>query len=285
MTFNTVNTVNTKKEQLQSGYFKVGNGETTILILGSCRSIPYMNYFTSLNYENGGWFNINFIDPFYHNWDESDQRVDYDKALLECEKNVSLLEMLKNVDIFIHEFYNNSGMFNCDKNANKNIYQFVLNPKVDVCIPNYNDRFILFGDIVTFDAEMRKKAMQDMNVISELSEQTQKEIFEISQQNLNKFYQICRLSDIPEMEQYFKDNFIKRRLFWTYNHVAKDFTYFIFVKLCKKFLGIDLSEQFLRQIYQMPDMFANNYTYLTYYDVKWYGFDWNEEIKQLRDKL
>ena len=280
-----INTINTKAEQLSKGFFSTGNGKETVLVLGSCRSIPYMNYFTELNNENGGRYTINFIDPFYSNWNEKDERVDYEQALMECEKNESLLEMFSKVDVFIHEYYGNAGLFNCDKTAGKNIYQFRLNPKIDVCIPNYNDRFVLFGDIVTFDTEMRKKAMQDFNVIGGLSEQTQKEIFDISQQNLNKFYEICRLSDIPEMEQYFKDNFTKRRLFWTYNHVAKDFTYFIFVKLCKKFLGIDLSEQFIRQIYQMPDMFANNYTYLTFYDVKWYGFDWNEEIKQLRDKL
>lgn len=280
-----INTVNTKNEQLSNGYFTVGSGEETILVLGSCRSIPYMNYFVALNNENGGRFTVNFTDPFYWNWSASGQRVDYEQALLECEKNHELVSMLGRVDIFIHEYYGNAGLFNCDKSAAKNIYQFGLNPKVDICIPNYNDRFVLFGDIVTFDIEMRKSAMQDMNVIGELSQQTQNIIFEISQQNLHKFYEICRLSDIPEMEEYFKDNFNRKRLFWTYNHVSKDFTYFIFVKMCNKFLGIDLSEGFMRNIYQMPDMFANNYTYLTEYDIKWYGFEWGEEIKQLRDRL
>lgn len=282
-----INTINTKAQQLANGYFSIGTGEETILVLGSCRSIPYMNYFSALNNEIGNPFTINFIDPFYFNWNQKDERVDYERAVSNCENDERLLSMLKSVDIFIHEYYNNAGMFNVIKDEYhnpKNIYQFGLNPKSDICIPNYNDRFILFGDIVTFDAEMRKKAMQDYNVVGALSDKTQKEIFEISQQNLNKFYEICWLSDVPETAGYFKNNFKKGRLFWTYNHVSKEFTYFIFVKLCEK-LGIELSEEFKKKIYNQPDMFANNYTFLTEYDVKWYGFEWGEEIKPLREKL
>lgn len=280
-----VNTVNTKKEQLSNGYFSIGTGEEVILIMGSCRSVPYMNYFAAFNNENENKYTINFIDPFYNNWNEKDERVNYEEALSNCEKNEKLLEMLSSVDIFIHEYYNNAGLFNCDKNATKNIYQFGLSPKKDICIPNYNDCFVLFGDIVTFDVEMRKKAIQDYNSTGKLSEEVQQEIFQLSQVNLNKFYDICLKSDFPEMKEFFQRNMRDRRMFWTYNHVSKEFTYFIFVRLLKRFLGIDLSEQFIRQIYQMPDMFANNYTYLTQFDLKWHGFNWGEEVKQLRDKL
>jgi hypothetical protein len=280
-----VNTINTKKEQLSNGFFSIGTGKEVILIVGSCRSIPYMNYFVTLNEENDNRFTINFIDPFYFNWNEKDERVNYEEALNLCEKNEKLFEMLSSVDIFIHEFYNNAGLFNCDKNSFKNIYQFGLKPKVDVCIPNYNDVFVLFGDIVTFDVEMRKKAMQDFNTTGKLSEETQCEIFQLSQNNLNKFYEICLKSDFPEMKEYFQNNMNDKRMFWTYNHVSKEFTYFIFINLIKRFFDIDLSEQFIKQIYQQPDMFANNYTYLTQFDLKWYGFNWGEEVKSLRDKL
>lgn len=280
-----VNTINTKKEQLRNGFFSIGTGSEIILIMGSCRSVPYMNYFAAFNDENDNRFTINFIDPFYNNWNEKDERVNYEEALNNCENNERLLEMLSSVDIFVHEYYNNAGLFNCDKNAPKNIYQFGLHPKVDICIPNYNDIFVLFGDIVTFDVEMRKKAMQDYNTTGKLSEEVQHEIFQLSQSNLNKFYGICLKSDFPEMKEYFQMNMKEKRMFWTYNHVSKEFTYFIFVRLLKRFLDVDLSEQFIRQIYQMPDMFANNYTYLTQFDLKWYGFNWGEDVKQLRDKL
>jgi hypothetical protein len=280
-----INTINTKVEQLTNGYFKTGNGGEVILIVGSCRSIPYINYFLLFNKEYGERFTIIFIDPYNWSFDLHDNRTNLHEVITSLEHHSELLEMLKSVKYYIHEYYTHFGMFCCDKNAEKNIYQFGLNPDIDICLPNFNDNFILFGDIVTFDAEARRKAMADYNVIGKLSEETQHDIYQISQNNLNKFYDVCLKSDFPEMKDYFQNNIRDKRLFFTYNHVSKEFTYFIFVKMLKKFFGIDLSEQFIRHIYQMPDMFANNYTYLTQFDLKWYGFNWGEEVKQLRDKL
>jgi hypothetical protein len=158
-----------------------------------------------------------------------------------------------------------------------------MSPKTDICIPNWNDCFVLFGDIVSFDLDIRKKAIQDYNVLSKLSEQTEREIFEISQRNLEKFYQVCRKADIS-MEMFFKTQLTRERLFWNSNHVTKHFTFAIFIEILFR-LGlkptVELCDEILKE-----DMFANNYTYLTEYDVKWYGYAWpGEEIKPLRDKL
>lgn len=280
-----INTINIKQQQLHNGFFKIGTGEENILIMGSCRVCPYINYLNTWNIENNNRFTIYSLDPFNFNWNEKDERVDYTEALKKCESDERISTMFKSIDFFVYEFYKNAKMFNCDKNAIDGIYSYGLNPKINVCVPSWNDVFVLFTDIVSFDANIRKKAIQDYNVIGKLSEETQHEIFQISQNNLHKFYEICLKSDFPEMKEFFQCNMKEKRMFWTYNHVSKEFTYFIFVRLMKKFLGIDLSEQFIRQIYQMPDMFANNYTYLTQFDLKWYGFNWGEEVRPLRDRL
>ena len=174
-------------------------------------------------------------------------------------------------------------MFNCDLRAEKNIYNFALKPSIDICIPNFNDLFILAGDIVSFDAEIRKNAIADYNVLGKLSEQTEKKIFEKSQENARKFGSICLLSDIPEMSTYFLQEWLNKRLWWTYNHVTKHFTLFIFKILCNK-LELQTSPEFIDEI-SKEDMFANNYTYLTEYDMKFYNFKWGEEVRPLRDKL
>lgn len=279
------NTVNTKRAQLERGYFKIGTGKTNILIIGSCRSVPYINYLYKWNTENGDVYSISFIDPFNWNYDLNDNRTDFEKVITLLEKDERILALLNSTDVCVHEYYRNFGMFNFDKTCEKNIYQFGFTPIIDVCIPSFNDIFILAGDIVTFDTEIRKKAIQDFNVTGQLSAQTQKEIFDLSQRNINKFYEVCRKSDIPEMEEYFKDNLQRKRLFWSYNHISTAFSWFIFACLCKRYLSISLENIFLQQIYAMPDMFANNYTHLTEYDVAFYGFDWGEEIKLLRERL
>lgn len=277
-----INTINTKQQQLANGYFKIDSGNELILIVGSCRSVPYANYLHEWNVANGNRFSIAFIDPFNFNYDLKDNRVDLHEKINSLETDENMLAMLRSTTIVIHEYYENYGMFCFDKNADKNIYKFGLNPAIDICIPNFNDRFILFGDIVTFDTDMRKKAISDYNVIGKLSEQTEFEIIQISRYNLNKFYEVCLKSDLEEMTNYFMGNYLFKRLWWTSNHVSKWFTLAVFNLINDKFLHLDMSKGFNSD---HIDMFANNYTHLTEYDVKWYGFDWGEEVKQLRDKL
>lgn len=262
-----INTVNIKEQQLKRGYFKTGNGPDHIFIMGSCRVINYVNYFAAMPQ-----FTVYTVDPFNWNWDKENNRTDYMAAIEAQEKNTELINVLKNCTIFIHEYYENAGMFNCSA-SDKNIYQFGLNPEVDICIPNFNDLFILYADIISFDVGLRKKAIQDYNVIGKLTDQTLSEIAEISNNNLSKFYQICHYTSFPEMASWFGDNYKLKRLFWNSNHVTKAFTLQVFKMLNDKYfagkLTVDESHN---------DMFNNNYTYLTEYD---YTFKWPEQIKKL----
>jgi len=277
-----INTLQIKQQQLAKGFFTIGSGPEVILVMGSCRVINFVTYLSEWNEANGNRFTIHSIDPFSWNWDEKEERTDYAKVLLELEHHEGLLSMLKSVDILIHEYYANAGMFNCKVPSDKNIYQFGMNPQIDICLPNFNDCFILFSDLVSFDADLRKKAIADYNVIGKLSEQTKDEIFKKSQFGIEKFYYVCRGSDVPEMQDYFAENFKKQRLFWTYNHTSKWFTLAIFNFINGKFLHLDLSNGFNKD---HEDMFANNYTKLTEYDIEMYGYDWGEEIIPLKDKL
>lgn len=277
-----INTVNIKEAQLRNGFFTTGSGIEVILVMGSCRVVNYVNYLKDWNEANGNRFTIHSLDPFNNHWGENDERVDYDKALERWETDERMLSMLASVDIFLHEFYQNSGMFNVNKDAEKNIYQFGLNPVIDVCIPSWNDIFVLFADIITFDVPLRKMALQDYNVIGSLSEETQDVIFRVSNDNLQKFYNVCLLSDIPEMKDYFEENMRTTRFWWTYNHTSRAFTLAIFIFLNDKYLHLDLSKGFNPD---HEDMFANSYTKLTEYDIKFYNFEWGEEIIDLKDKL
>lgn len=280
-----INTLLIKQQQLRQGYFAIGSGPTKMLIMGSCRVAPIVDYFNAYNEKNGNPYTIYSLDAFNFNWNVNDDRVDYAAALLEQEKNTKLLDVIGSIDIFIHEYYSHGGMFNTFKHEGKSIYDFGMKSKIDICLPNYNDIFILYGDIVTFDVEMRKKAIQDYNVTGKLSEQTQKEIFEVSQRNLQKFYDVCSKSDIPEMKRYFELRMKFMRFFHTYNHVSKHFTLAIFRYINEKYLHLEMSDDFWMEI-SKEDMFANSFTPITEYDVKWYGYDWRgEEIKPLRDKL
>ncbi len=284
-----IGTIEIKQQQLTKGYFSVGEGEEIILIVGSCRAVPYVNYFNEWNNNTENYikrleflsvherqrFKICFVDPFNWNWNINDERVDYVSELEKQEKNEDLLYVLKNCSIFIHEYYVNFGMFNCSKECEKNIYNFGMNAKIDISIPAFNDIFILTRDIVSFDTSIRAMAIQDYNVIGKLSEHTLKAIDIIREKNLAKFYDICGKTSFPEFAGFFKKNYKFYRLFWTFNHIAKGFTEILFIQICN-IVGIQ-TESLMQ-----GDMYANNYTYLCEYDN---GYEWNEETKPLKDSL
>jgi hypothetical protein len=263
-----INTLNIKQQQLANGAFKVGSGVEVILIMGSCRSVPYLNYLNEWNKTNNK-FTIYFIDPFNWHWDLKDNRVDYEQVLKRLETDQNLLKILSSVKIFIHEYYKNFGMFNTRNDGDINIYEFGMKPEMDICIPNFNDLFILVNDIVKFDKEIRLKISSGLF--------PEQEIREISNEAVEKFYSVCRQSDIPEMEEYFRENFNRVRLFWTHNHIAKDFSLTIFRLINSKFLKLDLSVSYWIEI-SKEDMYANNYTHLTEWDVKFHNYKFNEQL-------
>lgn len=269
-----INTIETKEQQLLNGFYQTGTGGERVLILGSCRSVPYITYLNDLNKSNR--FTIYFIDPMNWCWDMNGERVDYEAKLIEQETNQFLFDMLKSVNIFIHEHYVNAGMFNVSNYSNKNIYKFGLNPEINIELPNFNDIFILTREIVSFDMNIRKMAIQDYNVNGELSKFTLDKIDEVRQKNLSKFYDICSKTSFPEFAEVFANEYKVTRYFWTFNHVSKRYTQTLFRMMNEKYLKlgeINLSEK---------DLYANNYSFLSEYDT---GYKWDEQIKPLKDLI
>lgn len=265
-----INTLNIKEQQLVNGFYQVGSGSKNILIMGSCRVVNYVTYLKEWNEANGNPFTIFSIDPFSWNWNIKGERTNYEEEIEKQQRNEKLLTMLQSVHIFIHEYYQNAGMFNCDKKSVLNIYQFGIAPEIDVCIPNFNDLFILFNDVVDFDVNLKRKVNQDINSFGKISTEVKLELFNKSQSELNKFYSICDKSDVPEFKEYFANTFKRQRLWWTCNHVSKYFTIGMFEIINDKFLHLDLSKGFNRDHH---DLFANNITKMTEYDVEWYGYN------------
>ncbi len=270
-----INTLDIKIQQLEEGAFRVGSGAETMLIMGSCRSVPYLNYLNEVN-KLDNRFTIYFIDPFNWNWDRHDNRVDYQEVLNTLESHPHILNIISSTKIFIHEYYKNFGMFNTLKDGDKNIYDFGMNAETDVCIPNFNDIFVLFNDLYEFDTVIRDKVRQDIDTNGLISEDTLSLAFETGKNNLEKFYAVCRRSDVPDMEDYFKENFTNVRMFWTYNHISSAFSLFVFRLINERFLKLDIP---WNKIESLEDMYANRYTHLTKYDLKFYDYKLKEEIK------
>lgn len=276
-----ISTLEIKQAQLRNGFFTVGSGKEVMLIMGSCRVAPYVSYFKQWNEQNENRFTIHTLDPFNFHWNIEDERVDYELTLLVWQTDQRMLNMLKSVDIFVHEFYKNAGMFNCDKESDTGIYSFGMKAKIDICIPSFNDCFILAKDILKFDYEIAKKAQQDLNVLGRLSKQTEWDIYIEGQKGLDKFHKACMLSDLPEMSACFSRQWATKRFFHSYNHITKWFTLAVYELLLDKYLNdMVFTNEYWDEI-SKEDMFGNSFTPLTNLDVKHYGLEWGEEVVPL----
>lgn len=270
-----ITTQTIKLAVLDKGLLTVGSGPEIILLIGSCRVVPYINYFEEINGKNR--FTLHAVDPVNWNWDCSGHQVNFQEAVDRQEKNPHLLSAIQKAQWFIHEHFENYGIFNSSPTSSKNIYQFGLNVPAgqNLTIPNFHDIFILFQDYITFHPEMRAEAKHSV------SDALKQKVKELGLEEIEKFYRVCRQTNFPEMESIFRDNWTTHRYFWSFNHISSHFTTAIFRLLSDKFLHMEIPAGFWDKALR-EDMYANNYTPLTKYDVENHGIRWPEKIAPLK---
>ncbi|HMG14152.1 MAG TPA: hypothetical protein VK590_01825, partial [Saprospiraceae bacterium] len=261
-----------------------GSGKEVILIMGSCRVAPYINYLDLWNRTIGeNRFTIHSVDPFNWNWLADGSWTDIKAAINACETDKRILDMLASVDIFLHEYYRNFGMFNIFKgDGEKNIYDYGMKPKIDVMIPSFNDIFILFNDFYVLDKDVKSSVDYDYKSVDGLMPSTKAYIQEKGLSNFDKFCEICLKSDLPEMRDYIVSELKNKRFFWNFNHVSKHFTLAAMMLINGKFLKLNMPQEYLDEI-SKTDMFENPHTPLCEYDVEIYGFNWGEQVVNFKE--
>ena len=248
-----IGTIDTKQKQLENGFYEFGTGSVKVLILGTCRSIAYLNYLHRWN-EISGEFTVRFIDAFNWNWDRNENRVDCESAINAQETNEVMLSMLKETNIFIHEHYQNYGMFNTLPKTEKHIYQFGMNPDIDICVPNWHDKFILENDFRAF---------------GELPD----DYIAKGEKAVHDFTNKCILTSFPEFGDMFKHTWRDTRYFWTPNHISAHFSIVIFTLMNGKFLRMPLTEEFWNGA-RSEDLFKEPHTQVTQRDIEGYHITW-----------
>jgi len=271
-------TVNTKIEQLTSGWNRSGTGSQIVLVMGSCRSVPYFNFFHDLNADNR--MSVYFIDPFYFNYNLAGEFVKLEEVLDAKEKDGKLLDLVRSVKWFVHEHFENFGMFNTSRERPKHIYQFGMNADIDLTIPNYHDHFILFQDHVNFDREIGQEARRQLRRDGALSSELCKKIIGRGQKDLDRFQLVCRLSSFPEFGNTFAEQWTKTRYFWTCNHVTGEFTTAV-MSLIGQRLGLAVTPELIAK-WKPDDIFSAHFTPVTPYDVEHYGVRWSEMVVPLK---
>lgn len=273
-----IETQTCKDQQLTNGFFQSGSGREVVLLLGSCRTLHYINYLSVWNATHGNRFTVCRIDPHDFHWNKTNEIVDLESVIRSCETDERILGLLRRTSIFIHEYFRYYRMFNTDQNAETNIYQFGLKPRLDICIPNFHDKFVLFQEQVDFDPDVQAELKQSgMN--AGLSEKLKHR--GLSQ--LDKFYDICRLSSFPHFAEEFRSTWQNVRYFSTGNHVNRNFTLAIWRRMNEQYLNLPTDLPFNQTIEAM-NLFATPATPVTQYDVDAYQLNWGCPIETLKIK-
>lgn len=239
------------------------NPEDVILILGSCRVVPYINYLDQANAVCGNRFKIYAIDPINYQVDSAGNHLDTTGLLKALETDEHFLSILRETTIFIHEGLSSFGILNTLTEAETNIYQFGMKPRIDINVPNFHDVFILFNDFIAIDSQWQK----------ELSEADERKIVELGEAHIDRFCGICAQSSFPEFGPWFRENYLERRLFHSFNHVSSGFTLEMFRLMNERFLKLPLDNAFWQKI-GAHDLYANNSTPVTERDGKYRAFKW-----------
>lgn len=273
-----IDTSRSKAAQLANGYFQTGTGPTTVLILGSCRTLHYINFLERWNEMSGNQLTILRIDPHDFTWNERDEIVDLEEVINRCENDARILDALRRADIFLHEWFGYFGMFCTNTKQKKNIYRFGLNPRLDICFPNWHDRFVLFQDQLAFAPEQAKEAFRIRGGLAEWEVETFKARGLLA---LERFYEICDLASFPEMAEHFKLNWTRTRFFSNGNHINRNFALYLFRQMNDRFLHLPLDDAFWQSASQV-DLFSSPRTAMTQHDVDAFGLTWDEPIEQLK---
>ena len=251
-----LDTVNTKPPHYTDGCFRTGTGENVVVILGSCRIFPYVNYMNRWN-EGRNEFTIVVINIVNFAFDQHDNHVNSDQFTVQFETNPVLLDMVKRCRIFIHEHAENFGCFNTvPSGIKKNIYQLGMKAEIDIAIPNFHDRFVLEND-------WRSCGMEPPENYIEKGEQA-----------IHEFTNKTILTSFPEFGHVFRETWRDIRYFWTPNHVSSHFSILVFTLMNEKYLRMPLTFDFWNGARQ-EDLFKEPHTQVTQRDIDGYHLKWS----------
>lgn len=237
-----IDTISTQAAHYEQGCWTSGTGDHVVMFVGSCRLLSFVNYFQRLNKDNRFTIALVYVVNFGQTYEQQ-------------ETKPVLLDMIKRCRWFIKEHCVNYGMFNTSKDAEKSIYDFGMNPELDILIPSWNDHLVLENDWSAYGSP------------------TPEDYVEKGKAEIEKFCGICELSSFPELAEYFRANWKTTRFFYRPNHTSAAFTLYLMRLMNEKMLHLDLTDEFWAEAGQ-EDLFRTPCTSVTQRDRDAYNITW-----------
>lgn len=240
------------------------NSNKNILLIGSCRITPFINYFANDCYFDS----YNILAIMVHNT----EMIALSKTIID---NEGIKQEIYKTTIFVHEFCRNFEYLNTSRDTEKNIYKIKDKFDIHVSLPNYQDPSIYAKDIMFYKNTNDFHKYMD----KEISLEEFSNILKDSQTKEKKrYYDVISKSDLPELYDFVVENIHNKRIAHTINHPSN----FLFIKMYQIILKNYFNRQLPDAVIQLNNdreiLSSTGYaTKLTFYDKECLDFTINEE--------
>ena len=203
----------------------------TVVLIGSCRIVPYLNYLRVYNSlvapsEALHLVCLNPVEMWRGPGHEVADGVNEKLANFQFGK----------VDYLICEHLQYCGVMNTVRSSPENIYDNLgCKPEVEIRLPNWNDMHILDAETAMHD-KMVYANMEFIERVPYIREQTAI--------HKARFLSHCRSSSFPELEPWVEERWLTMRMGWTSSHPSHPLMWRMF-ELFTGVMGLTLTPELL----------------------------------------
>lgn len=239
---------------LRSAYtkriFAFGDSDapTTVVLIGSCRIVPYLNYLRA--HETP--MNLVCLNPV-EMWDGPGHEVSAG-----VNRTMDGYRFGK-VDYLICEHVQYCGAINTVRTSEQNIYDTLgCNPEVEIRLPNWQDIHIFDKETAIYDPPGYGNLSHEDKVNHIRTETTKHKA---------RYLSHCRKCSFPQLESWTEDNWLTTRLGWSSNHPTLTVIHKLFGLIAGR-MNLPLSDGFLKSPLYTLDRFASTGYALTPVDYE-----------------
>jgi hypothetical protein len=251
-------TTNILRADYERGNFSYGNpaAPKTIVLIGSCRIVPILNYFRVFNHLNGNPFELLCFNPV-EMWGGPGTDVG------ECASKLLSGYRFGKVDVLVCETLKLCGALNTvEGTGSESVFETLgMQPEVICRIPNWH--FMHIYDVENTYYDEAYAAMGHEARVPVLRER--------GSLHKGKFLNRCRLSSFPELESWALDIWLTTRLGWTSEHASRALLWKCFELIASK-IGICVTPELAAHEFCVADPYAATGAVLTPLDYE--ANDW-----------
>jgi hypothetical protein len=246
-------TTNILRASYEKGEFSFGNPDAprTVVLIGSCRIVPFLNNLRVYNEQNGHPFELLCFDPVEMWGGPGHEVADGVNKVLDGYR-------FGKVDFLVCEHVQYCGVLNTVRSSEQNIFKDLgCNPDTEIRLPNWNDMHTLDAETEIHDKGYAALGHAERVVFLRDATAVCKA----------RFLSHCRQSSFPHLEEWTESNWLTTRLGWTSSHPSLPLVWTMFNSVMGR-MGLTATTELANHPLCSTDVYASTGIKLTHVDYE-----------------